>query len=107
MVDYRFEAPATVAVGRVAFDVVNDGRHPHELVLVPLPANFPPLNQQLHSNTRRALPTVAVLPQLSPGGTGTFAVDLAAGRYGIISFVQGSDGTVDALRGMNAEIRAQ
>ncbi|HEX6539590.1 MAG TPA: hypothetical protein VF155_10455 [Candidatus Dormibacteraeota bacterium] len=107
MVDYHFSAPATVAVGRVVFDVVNHGQHPHELVLVPLPADFPPLNQQLHSNTRRALPTVAVLPQLPPGGSGTLAVDLAAGRYGIISFVEGSDGSVDALRGMNAEIRAQ
>ena len=107
MTDYHFTTPSTVPAGRVVFDVVNRGAHLHELVLVPLPADFPPLNQQLHSNTRRALPTVAVLPQLAPGGIGTFAVDLAGGRYGIISFVQGSDGTVDALRGMNAEIRAQ
>lgn len=107
MVDYRFAAPAQVPVGRVVFDVVNHGQHPHELVLVPLPQDFPPLNQQLHSNTRRALPTIAVLPALQPGGSGTFAVDLAAGRYGIISFAQGSDGTIDALRGMNAEIHAQ
>ena len=107
MVDYRFQAPSTIPVGRVVFDVVNRGQHPHELVLVPLPSNFPPLNQQLHSNTRRALPTIAYLPAVPPGGDGTFAVDLAAGRYGIISFVQGSDGNIDALRGMNAEIHAQ
>lgn len=107
MVDYRFTAPATIAVGRAVFDAVNHGQHPHELVLVPLPQDFPPLNKQLHSGTRRALPTIAVLPALQPGASGRFAVDLAAGRYGIISFVEGSDGTIDALRGMNAEIHAQ
>ena len=107
MVDYHFDAPSTIAVGRVVFDVVNHGKHPHELVLIPLPADFPPLNQQLHSPTRRALPTIADLPQISPGGSGTFAVDLIAGRYGIISFVAGSDDQPDALKGMNTEIKVQ
>ncbi len=87
------------------FRVFNAGRLDHSLTLEQLPSDFPPINMQLHSNVRRGAPAIAIMPTLRPGQSDTFAVDLTPGRYAMLSSVKGRNGVVDALKGMNAEIR--
>lgn len=105
MRDYSFENPAHVPAGRAVIRVHNRGRVPHELILAPLPSDYPAVQVQLHSNRRRPLPAVLVMPPRPPGGDGVIAVDLVPGRYGIFSFVRDAEGTPDALRGMGSEFQ--
>ena len=107
MTEYHFAVPSSAPVGRAVFRVWNGGRRDHNLTLEKLPNDFPPINVQLHSSTRRGAPAIALMPILHPGHGDTFAVDLTPGRYAIISSVIGRDGVVDALKGMNAEIRVR
>lgn len=107
MTEYHFAVASTAPSGRAVFRVFNAGRLDHNLTLEKLPSDFPPVNVQLHSSVRRGAPTVAVMPTLLPGQSDTFAVDLTPGRYAILSSVKGRDGIVDALAGMNAEIRVR
>jgi hypothetical protein len=105
MTEYHFAVRSSAPAGRAVFRVFNAGRLDHNLTLEKLPGDFPPINVQLHSNVRRGAPAVAIMPILRPGQSDTFAADLTPGRYAILSSVKGRDGVVDALEGMNAEIR--
>jgi hypothetical protein len=107
MTEYHFTVPSSAPVGRAVFRVWNAGRRDHNLTLEKLPSDFPPINVQLHSSTRRGAPAIALMPITHPGQSDTFAVDLTPGRYAILSSVVGRDGVVDALEGMNAEIRVR
>lgn len=107
MTEFHFAVPSGAPAGRAVFRVFNAGRLDHSLTLEKLPGDFPPINVQLHSSVRRGAPAIAIMPTLRPGRSDTFAVDLRPGRYAILSSVQGRDGVVDALKGMNAEIRVR
>jgi len=107
MVDYRFRHQRSLPAGRVVFRVYNAGHLDHDLNLVRLPEDLPPLDVQLHAPDRRVLPTVAGLSERRPGGRGAFAVDLAAGRYGLVCFVEDADGVVHAQKGMDSEFRVR
>lgn len=105
MTDHRFDYLPPASAGRVVFEARNDGRSDHELVLVEVPADLPPLGEQLRSPDRRVIATLASVPRRQPGRTGTFAVDLVPGRYGLICFVQDADGVQHAQKGMSSEFR--
>jgi hypothetical protein len=105
MAEYSFRHPAEVPPGRTVFRVHNAGSLPHSLVLVELPEDFPPLAEQLTSDVRRAVPTLARVPERPPGSRDTFAVDLAPGRYGLICLVTDPDGVTHGQKGMNSELR--
>jgi hypothetical protein len=105
MREYRFDHPPQVAPGRVVFTVRNAGALRHELVLLALPEDFPPIDQQLHSDERRAVDTLAALHDRDPGTRDTFAADLAPGRYAFVCFIRDPDGVAHALKGMNSELR--
>lgn len=105
MRDYRFEYEPPRASGRIVFRARNEGRLSHELVLVFLDEGIPPLEEQLRSSERRVVPTLAGLPRRGAGRAGTFAVDLAPGRYGLICFLKDADGRQHDQKGMNAEFR--
>lgn len=107
MVEYRLiYRSSAIPAGRVVFRVVNDGRVMHELTLLRLPRDLPPINKQLHGHKRRILPPFAGVPDLQPGQADTFAVDLTAGqRYALICFDIAPDGQSDALNGMASEFR--
>ena len=107
MSEYRFDYERSIPPGRVVFRVHNRGRRRHEVILVPLPENFPPIEKQLRSNKRHPLGTLAFLHPLRPGARESFAVDLAPGRYGIVDFLEGSDGKRYALKGMTSEFRVR
>jgi hypothetical protein len=85
MAEHRFDFDRDQAIrpGRVVFEATNRGQRNHELVLLALPADLPgTLNDQLHSSTTRPVDTVAALSVRRPRQSGSFAVDLAPGRYG-------------------------
>jgi hypothetical protein len=106
MREFSFEHREEVPSGRVVFQFSNAGQVDHELRLVTLPEDLPPLAEQLRSEQRQALPTTAILDQQKPGGSGAFAVDLAPGRYGLVCFLEDAQGERHALKGMNSEFRA-
>lgn len=108
--EYRFDRDKTQRIreGRVVFRVRNAGRREHQVVLLDVPEDLPrSLDEQLHSRQRRATLPLAILPNRRPGQIGAFAVDLPAGRYGIVCFLKTPDGKSHALKGMNSELRVQ
>jgi hypothetical protein len=98
---YQYEAPRSA--GRLVFEIRNTGRLSHELVVVVLPEDVPPIDEQLHSENRIVIPNIASIAPQPPGGRGTFAVDLEPGRYALLCFVREPDGEPHALKGMNSE----
>lgn len=107
MREYSFSHLPGVKAGRVVFRFTNAGTQPHSAVLVALPEDVPPIDEQLRSDERRAVATYARIPDRPPGSHDTFAVDLAPGRYALICFTDGADGVTHALKGMSSEIRAR
>ena len=106
MREYRFDLDGSVQPGRTVFRATNAGRLRHEMALVVLPADYPENTlDQLRSKKRRALATRAYLPRRPPGASGTFAVDLAKGRYALMCFVTGSGGEAHALKGMTLQFK--
>ncbi len=105
MTEYRYRFVPPSEAGRIVFDVRNDGRLDHELVLIVLPEGVASIDEQLRSKKRRVVPTVAELAPRRPGQRGTFAVDLTPGRYAMVCFVQDPDGSQHATKGMNADFR--
>lgn len=103
MREYRFDYASAFRAGRIVINVHNDGQRPHQLVLVSLPPELPPIDQQLRSGERAVVPTVVGLRERAPGESGTFAVDLDPGRYAFICFVPDPDGVQHALKGMSSE----
>src|SRR5437763_17145638 len=61
MREYRFDHPPQVPAGRVVFRVHNGGSVTHEAVLVALPEDVPPIDQQLRSATRVGVDTIPTL----------------------------------------------
>ena len=107
MDEYRFSLDPPGRAGRTVFTATTTGRLDHEMVLVHLPEGFPAIREQLRSDTRRAVDTLATAPSRGPGRSGTFAVDLTPGRYALICFVTDPDGEQHARKGMNAEFRVR
>lgn len=102
---YRYEPPS--AAGFVTFDARNDGKLAHDLTLVELANDTPPILQQLRSEKRSVVPTIARLSARDPGARGTFALDLRPGRYAIVCFVKDADGGQHAQKGMASEFRVK
>jgi uncharacterized cupredoxin-like copper-binding protein len=107
MREYGFDHRPSLPRGRVVLRVRNAGRLRHEMTLERLPEDFPPIDEQLRSKTRRAVATLAYLHPLGPGASDAIAVDLGPGRYAMVCFIEGRDGTAHALKGMNSEFRVR
>jgi hypothetical protein len=107
MREYGFRYDRSIGPGRTVFRVRNTGRLSHELVLIPLSKNFPPIDVQLRSKTRQLIAPFARLELVRAGRSGTFAVDLAPGRYAMVSFIKDRKGMSDALKGMTSEFRVR
>ena len=103
MTEYRFGLEAPSSSGRIVFDARNDGGLEHELVLVGVPDNVDSIDEQLRSDKRLVVPTIARMARRTPGQRGTFAVDLDPGRYAIICFVDDGRGDQHAQKGMSAQ----
>ncbi|MFP5316874.1 MAG: hypothetical protein ACLGI2_01125 [Acidimicrobiia bacterium] len=107
LVDFRFEVSAELTPGRVVVEVANRGTVNHSLNLIVLPEDFPPLDRQLRGEERRGVPTLAQVPTRRPGQASRFALDLRAGRYGLVCFVVDADGLTHGEQGMNHEFRVR
>jgi hypothetical protein len=108
MRDYRFDYDPTIPSGRVVFRLLNKGMVPHRPSLLPLPENLPPIDKQLRGAKRRAVSPFAGVQDRRPGASGSFAVDLAAGRrYALVCYARDRDGSSHALKGMASEFRAR
>jgi hypothetical protein len=70
MDDYEFTHDVTIPGGRVVFPFRNTGSVDQEVVLVALSTDPAPLRQQLASDERLAVETIAVLPARPQGGAG-------------------------------------
>ncbi len=105
MGEYAFDFDPDIPGGQVVFRAHNAGSEDHEMTMVVLPEDLPPLNDQIQSEEGVGVATLAQLQDHPPGTTGSFAVFLKPGRYGMICFVRDQDGTPSALKGMNAEFR--
>jgi len=104
MDEYTFALDSEIERGRVVFQTVNIGEEDHEIIVSPLPPDFPPLLEQLRSDTRRTTETFYILPVQEPGERGAFALDLKPGRYGFICFLLNeADETSHAREGMATE----
>lgn len=106
MRDYRFDYESSIPPGRVLFRVHNRGQVVHDLNVIPLDEDVPPIAEQLAGSDRRVVtPIAAVRPRL-PGTNGAFVVDLERGRrYAFLSFLSSSDNVSDASKGMASEFR--
>lgn len=109
MREYHFDVKRRLPAGRVVFRVQNTGTSEHQLVLLSVPEDFPPIDQQLRSSVRQAVAPVFGLRPRRPGRTGLFAVDLAPGRYAVLCNLVDKDGTAHSLKGMavDLEVRAE
>lgn len=105
MREFHFAYDPHVPSGRVVFQFRNTGKLTHELSLWPLDHDFPPIQAQLHGQSRRLLTPYARSALVNAGSRGTFAVDLKPGqRYAVICFVHGREGEHEQL-GMASEFR--
>lgn len=107
MRDYAFDYNHAIPAGRVVFRARNVGHTNHQLLVVPLPEDLPPIDEQLHGSTRQSLIEFGGTRPREPGESGTFAVDLVAGqRYALLCLLADGDGPSHAIMGMNSEFRA-
>lgn len=104
--EYRFQHDGVIPGGRVVFQVRNEGSLWHQLSILPLSDDLPPIDQQLKGSERSVIrPFAGVAPQ-PPGDGGSFAVDLERGqRYALVCFVRDPDNATHAVKGMSLEFR--
>ncbi len=107
MREYGFDYKPTFKSGRTVIRAHNGGRLSHEMVLISLGPEVPPIQEQLRSANRQVVPTVANLHPRAPGQGGSIAVDLEPGRYAFVCFVKDPDGAQHAQKGMASEFRVK
>lgn len=107
MTDFSLAYMPRVPAGRVVFHARNVGKVRHNLVLLPLPDDLPPFDEQLRGKERRIADPFGALRPVRPGESREFAIDLEPGRrYGIFCSVVDAEGKSHAVKGMNSEFRA-
>lgn len=96
---------AEIPAGRVVFQRVNRSRLAHDLSLVAMPEDMPPITEQLEGGDRRVVSGLASLPSHPPASRDAFAVDLTPGRYGLVCWERDGTGVAHAHMGMAVEFR--
>lgn len=106
MLDHRFELDRPVPPGRVVFRFDNAGQAPHNVVMIPLAEDLPPIEVQLRGSERRFVEPFAGFYDRDPGDSGSFAVDLGADqRYAMVCSLNAEDGQPHWMKGMVTEFR--
>lgn len=106
MREYRFDYVPPAGSGPTLFRVTNSGTVSHELEMLPLADDVPPIDVQLKGTQRRVVTPFAGVESRQPGRAGAFAVNLTPGvRYALICFLADPDGTSHAREGMTSEFR--
>ena len=108
MREYAFDYGPTIPSGRVIFRAINAGTLLHRMVVFEMPDELPPIDELLRGSEQRVMVPQAGIPPQFPGASGTFALDLAPGRYAMIcTMVSRDDNKTHALKGMASEFRVQ
>jgi hypothetical protein len=108
--DYTFTVDKPLVAGHRVLKAVNDAQQSHELVLVELAPGkkITDLGNWVEKDMMKGPPPgkpVGGMAGLSNGRSGSFPVDLKAGRYGLICFApDAKDGKSHFLHGMSKEI---
>lgn len=98
--------PEPVPTGRVVFRLHNRGNEPHQLTLLLLEDDSPPISERLQQEAGAAPSYIAQVPAVEPGETALFAADLAEGRrYALVDLSQRPDGTLRGRLGVARELR--
>lgn len=106
MVDHRFEFKTPVPPGRVVFRFENAGQDPHNVIMIPLAEDLPPIEVQLRGSERRLVEPFAGIYDRPPGDSGAFAVDLFPDqRYAMVCSLTAEDGQPHWMKGMVTEFR--
>lgn len=100
-------APGQLRAGRVVLRAVNEGTVSHRLLVIPLPADFPPILEHLRGPNRRFVAPLAGLPSITPGQSRSVALDLVPGRYAFVCPLSDAAGQGYAAKGMATEVRVQ
>lgn len=97
----------TVPAGRVVIRISNRGERPHQLSLLSLALESPPVEEQLRDPPEDGPQLLAQVPLLDPGETGMFAAWLREGRrYALADLSEGPNGDLYAEHGVATEFRA-
>ena len=106
MLDHRFELDTPVPPGRVVFRFHNAGQAPHNVIMIPLAQDVPPIDVQLRGSERRQVEPFAGIYDRGPGDSGSFAVDLLPDqRYAVVCSLTAEDGEPHWMKGMVTEFR--
>lgn len=105
--DDRIESGPLVPAGRVVFRVYNGGSTKHQLKMLPLDEDFPPIQVQLRGSERRVVSPFAGVPAIDPGSGSVFAVDVVPDtRYALFCLLPGRDGVPYGAKGVSIEFRS-
>jgi plastocyanin len=111
--EFEFDLPETLPAGETTFNFVNDGKQPHELSLVELKADAPPVKELLELPEKKAQEffTEAGHAFAKPGKSQeeAFTYTLTSGaRFGYVCFVQDPKSkTPHAFLGMVGEFTVE
>lgn len=107
--DYAFRLSRPLTAGHHVIRVSNSGKQPHEVIIAKLPpgtriGQLAAWVDGLMQGPPPAMPVGGMSP-IGPGGTSTFTIDLAPGRYGLICFLpDAKDGKPHTAHGMMQEL---
>jgi uncharacterized cupredoxin-like copper-binding protein len=108
--EFAFDLPASVKAGTTAINLKNTGAEEHQAQLVKLQTGKAMTDllaalQKPDPSEALKLVTLAGGPAgVAPGTTGSTTVNLDAGNYAFICFVQGADGIPHFAKGMIAPL---
>jgi hypothetical protein len=92
-VDFAFELPATAPAGETNIVFTNNGEEPHELVMVGLSDEAPPITELIELSEKKAEefftgPPVGSDGPIEPGESKEISAELQPGNYGLVCFVE-------------------
>lgn len=97
----------SVPAGRVVLEIANTGDHPHQVVLVPMDIDWPPIHEELANDVERPMRIRARVGPLEPGETATIAVEVADGqRYALLGSSEAPSGKQYMNLGVASEFTA-
>ena len=110
LADYGFTVDKPLTVGRHEVKVVNTAAQTHEVVLMELMPGktIADMEKWIDKDMMKGAPPgrpIGGMSNLDKGRTGSFAVDLHPGHYGMICFVpDAKDGKPHSMHGMTKEL---
>ena len=104
--EFAFEFdPSLITSGNIAFEMANTGAQQHQIVIEQVPKDFDVEAALMSEDELEGTKHIGSTPPLEPGETRdiVFTNKLPAGRYVMLCFMQDTDGTQHALKGMWSE----